>query len=321
MPIAHRETHAYRLDEKKNGTFLTEDERRRMLLANLPKLDDSRTVQTAKGSRLGVRRFLKTQIYVLVFAVLHGMFSLYIRVRQAWHVVGYQLTSILYYHHGTPEYIRRDVVGLSRKPQHLSCILTAEESLSAKTDLARLIDETAEIATWSACAEIPMLSVYEKTGVLKKHMPRVYEAVIHKFAFYFGAQHPGLSVTSPHKESYSASEHSNERGHLKLHLISAEDGRESMVDLTRTLADMSQKGKLSPRDISMDLIDAELSEGIMTEPDLLILFGPHVELEGYPPWQIRLTEIFCLQDNVGFGYQVFLKALQKYATAQFRRGK
>lgn len=135
------------------------------LQANLPKLNDSRTVQAAKGSRLGVRRFLKTQIYVLVFAVLHGMFSLYIRVRQAWHVVGYQLTSILYYHHGTPEYIRRDVVGLSRKPQHLSCILTAEESLSAKTDLARLIDETAEIATWSACAEIPMLSVYEKTGM------------------------------------------------------------------------------------------------------------------------------------------------------------
>ena len=152
-------------------------------------------------------------------------------------------------------------------------------------------------------------------------MPRVYEAVIQKFVFYFGGQHPDLSVTSPHKEEFSLPSSEARPGHLRLHLISSQDGRESMVDLTRTLTEMSQKGKLSPRDISMELIDAELSEGIMPEPDLLILFGPRVELAGYPPWQIRLTEIFCLQDNETFGYQVFLKALQNYSGAQFRRGK
>lgn len=113
----------------------------------------------------------------------------------------------------------------------------------------------------------------------------------------------------------------NHMPRLKLHLISSQDGRDSVVDLTRTLAEMSQKGKLSPHDISMELVDAELSEGIMSEPDLLIVSGPHVELSGYPPWQIRLTEIFCLQDNESFGYQVFLKALKRYASAKFRRGK
>lgn len=161
------------------------------------------------------------------------------------------------------------------------------------------------------------------TGILKKHMPRVYEAVLEKFTFYFGTQHPSLAVTSPHREEYKtpATASANPAGHLKVHLISAQDGRESIVDLTRTLADMSQKGKLSPNDISMELIDAELSEGIMPEPELLILFSPNVELSGYPPWQIRLTEIFCLQDNESFGYQVFLKALRNYSNAQFRRGK
>ncbi|CRK25044.1 hypothetical protein BN1708_014117 [Verticillium longisporum] len=64
-----------------------------------------------------------------------------------------------------------------------------------------------------------------------------------------------------------------------------------------------------------------LSEGIMPEPDLLILFGPHVELDGYPPWPIRLTEIFCLPDNQEVGYQVFLRALRNFANAQFRKGK
>jgi dehydrodolichyl diphosphate syntase complex subunit NUS1 len=150
----------------------------------------------------------------------------------------------------------------------------------------------------------------------------VYEAVMQKFAFYFAGQHPSLSLTSPHKDACSSPAFAgNKHGQLKLHLISAQDGRESIVDLTRTLAEMSQRGKISPRDISIELVDAELSEGIMPEPDLLILFSPNVELSGYPPWQIRLTEIFFLQDNEGFGYQVFLKALRKFSRAQMRQGK
>lgn len=152
-------------------------------------------------------------------------------------------------------------------------------------------------------------------------MPRIYEATIQKLAFYYGGEHPTLSVSSPHREGYSSTDVNSTLGHLRLHLISAQDGRESVVDLTRTLAEMSQKGKLSPKDISMELVDNELSEGIMSEPDLLILFGPNVQLSGYPPWQIRLTEIFCLKDNEAFGYQVFVKALRNFANAQMRKGK
>jgi dehydrodolichyl diphosphate syntase complex subunit NUS1 len=110
-----------------------------------------------------VRQFIKTQIHVLVFAIMHGIFSLYIRTRQMWNIVGYQIASVLYYHHGTPQYIQKDVTGLARIPTHLSAILRTEGRRHS-TDLERLIDETAELATWCACAEIPMLSIYEKSG-------------------------------------------------------------------------------------------------------------------------------------------------------------
>jgi undecaprenyl pyrophosphate synthase len=109
--------------------------------------------------------------------------------------------------------------------------------------------------------------------------------------------------------------------HLSILLLSAEDGRDSLVDLTKTLAEMSQRSKLSSNDISQELLDAELTESVMGEPDLLVLFGPMVELSGYPPWQIRLTEIFHVQDNHGVGYQVFLRALYNYANAQMRFGR
>ena len=63
------------------------------------------------------------------------------------------------------------------------------------------------------------------------------------------------------------------------------------MDLTKTLAVMAQQQKISPNDISTELVDVEISESIMSEPDLLLLFGPRVMLDGYPPWQVRLTEI------------------------------
>ena len=96
---------------------------------------------------------------------------------------------------------------------------------------------------------------------------------------------------------------------------------DKLVDLTKTLAEMSQRGKLSPPDVSAELIDAEISESVMGEPDLMILFGDRIMLDGYPPWQARLTEIFHVQDNTGgVGYHVFLRALYKYGQAQFRIG-
>ena len=84
---------------------------------------------------------------------------------------------------------------------------------------------------------------------------------------------------------------------------------------------MCQRNKLSATDISLDLIDAEVSESVMGEPDLLVLFGSHVRLQGYPPWQVRLTEIFHVQDSGGVGYQVFLRALHRFAKMEMRFGR
>lgn len=165
--------------------------------------------------------------------------------------------------------------------------------------------------------------------------------MVKKLAAYFGPNYPALAVNAPHVPSIEtpgpaastrlhsrnssssslASSTDFSQRHLSITLLSAEDGRDSIVDLTKTLTEMAQRGKLSPSDISQDLVNAELTESVMGEPDLLILFSPSVELQGYPPWQIRLTEIFHVPDNQGVGYQVFYRALCGFAKAQFRMGR
>lgn len=217
-----------------------------------------------------------------------------------------------------------DVKALRRLPEHLSVVLKLEDGGRGGAGLETLVDEVAEIAAWCACVGIPTLSVYENTGILKGYVPATHRAVTRKFSSYFGDQSPALSLRAPHVPSMESPPSDNPgspREHLSILLISAEDGRDSIVDLTKTLTEMSQRSKLSTNDISIDLVDAELSESVMGDPDLLILFGPVVELSGYPPWQIRLTEIFHVQDNHGVGYQVFLRALYNFANAQMRFGR
>ena len=104
-------------------------------------------------------------------------------------------------------------------------------------------------------------------------------------------------------------------------LLSVDDGRSTLIDLTKTLAEMAQREKLTPDDITQDLVDAEITESIMGEPDLLMLFSPVVKLRGYPPWQLRLTEIFHVEDNSGVEYLIWLKGLYRYAKSQMRFGR
>lgn len=111
--------------------------------------------------------------------------------------------------------------------------------------------------------------------------------------------------------------------------MSANDGRDTLVDLTKTLSEMSQKRKIAPAEVTTELIHAEIEDATACEePDLLVVMGEPAEsghvgkrfkrnkrkqksvsvgtevssvsqtwsgagicLRGYPPWQVRLTEI------------------------------
>ncbi|KAL1880184.1 hypothetical protein VTK73DRAFT_6215 [Phialemonium thermophilum] len=314
-----------RRDEKLGHKLLTPEQRKNILKPYLP-TPKSRSPAREKisKSRFGIRLFLRKQLYLLCYLLVHALFSLYIRIRQAYHAVVDRIYSILYYHHRTPELIERDVKGLRKLPKHLSVVLELYDNGRGGAELERLVNEAADISAWCVSAGIPQLSIYEKTGILKAYIPETHRAITQKLAAYFGPSYPSLTMHAPHTpsvESGTTPASSPRRKHLSVMLLSAEDGRDSIVDLTKTLAEMAQRSKITPADISIDLVDAELSESVMGEPDLLILFGPHVELSGYPPWQIRLTEIFHVTDNQGVGYQVFYRALCNFAKAQMRLGR
>jgi hypothetical protein len=115
-----------------------------------------------------VRRFLRRQYHIFVFAIIHIVFSVYIRFRQAYHAVANRISSVYHHHHRTPELIRRDVQGLRRLPNHLSVVLTLEDQRRSGAGLERLLNEVTDVAAWCASAGIPELSIYEKTGMWQR---------------------------------------------------------------------------------------------------------------------------------------------------------
>ncbi|MCJ1462899.1 hypothetical protein MMC07_001503 [Pseudocyphellaria aurata] len=323
--VAAKETDVYRTDSKLRGTLLNPTQRENLIKPYLP--SPPTTSRSSPQSPWRIRALIKQQVHFLVFTIIHTLFSLYIRLRQTYHALIDRVFTILYYHHRAPELIQQDVRGLTRIPEHLSVILELKGEERGSTGLERLIDEVAEISAWCACVGIPMLSVFESTGILKKYLSTTHRTVSSKLHAYFGRRIPALQTRAPHGPALLNGGGVENAGsclgqdHISILLLSSEDGRSTLVDLTKTLAEMSQRHKLSPDDISRELIDAEITESVMGEPDLLVLFGPNVGLQGYPPWQVRLTEIFHVQDNSGVGYQVFLRALHRYAKAQMRFGR
>lgn len=106
-------------------------------------------------------------IHSLLFSLIHVIFSILIRIRQIYHALLDRAFAVLYYHHRTPELIRRDVRNLSRIPKHLSVVLDLPPEGGKQDGLETLLNDACELAAWSASAGVPLLSIYERTGQSK----------------------------------------------------------------------------------------------------------------------------------------------------------
>ncbi|OJJ43688.1 hypothetical protein ASPZODRAFT_103126 [Penicilliopsis zonata CBS 506.65] len=349
--VSQRDRDLLREDMRARGGKLNATERESLLKPYLPSPSPAAPRRKKNTVRkTPIRTFLKSQLYQFTYTFTHIIFGICARLIQAYHAVVDRILAIVYYHHRTPELIRKDVRGLNRLPEHLSVVLFLRKEDDA---LAVLMDEVAELAAWTTCCGISTLSVYEKTGILKSCLPTLQQAITAKLSSYYGSpsQQPALRLFAPHHPLHDdlqtrqgqTAERSNPNS-LTLLLLSSTDGRETLVDLTKTLTEMSQNGKLASEDITIELVDAEISEIttqpssdlkpatsplVKPEPDLLLVFGPYLRLDGYPPWHIRLTEMFCTGDKshgmTGFGeaveYQGFLRGLWHFAGAQMRFGR
>lgn len=145
------------------------NEREKMLKPYLPRESIMPKRPSSSSSNHGprfhhrqrVRPAMRHIVHSLLFNLIHVIFSVYVRCRQIYHALLDRTFAVLYYHHRTPELIKRDVARLSRVPKHLSVILEVKDG---RDGLEGVMGDACELAAWSASAGVRSLSIYERSG-------------------------------------------------------------------------------------------------------------------------------------------------------------
>ncbi|AOA61553.1 Putative prenyltransferase [Komagataella phaffii CBS 7435] len=233
----------------------------------------------------------------------------------------------------SPSVISADISKLNKIPKRISVILNLKPEETENGGISGLISDSSEVCAWVVASGIKYLSIYEYGGELKNNIPELRRSVYKKLAVYYGTDNvPTFSIKVPHANAiyYGASDQDIDQQRykntsykpiLQIVLLSNVDGRATIVDLTKVMADLTTTNEISPKDITVKFIDDELKQLVGEEPDLLILFQPYLNLQSYPPWHIRLCEIYWEPDNDAVTYPVYLRALQKFSTCKVNVGK
>ncbi|KAF5098510.1 hypothetical protein D0Z00_002032 [Geotrichum galactomycetum] len=218
----------------------------------------------------------------------------------------------------TPELIVKDISSLPKLPRHIAAILKLNQKKKSDS-LDDLLVKSSDLAYWAISSGASVLTIYERNGVLKALDPTDFKRRINKkLEQYYGSDMPVIKVNIPPLEN--SVNNGGESGVFVINLISQEDGRGSLVKLTRELSSRVTEKKLETKEITIPFVDAELTHNEFEEPDLLYVFGRRLDLDGFPPWQIRLSEIFNLEHIDEVSYPLFLRGLESYAGCKINLG-
>ncbi|KAK9234009.1 Decaprenyl diphosphate synthase-like protein [Lipomyces kononenkoae] len=258
-------------------------------------------------------------IYHTVLVFLHIILSIYLLFARQYYRAKNSFLAFLYHHHRTPQLIAQDIKGLVKTPQHVGIILNYKENEEGG-GIEGLMEQVADVVSWSIGACVKNLTVYERTGKLNNLQDATYKVINRTLKSYYGETIPVVRLRTPHDKTVYPEEIVTEPD-LSISFISQEDGREFLVELTREFAYKAAKGEFEPSKLTVDSVDRLASQLVVNEPDLIVLFGPNLDLDGFPPWQVRLSEIYYAPYNNSVTYNVFLRGIRRYSKCKINVGR
>lgn len=261
-------------------------------------------------------------IYKTLLVMMFLIFGLFRYFQYEYNKMKLRIWNLIYNPSNTPQLIRQDVAKLDKIPRRLAAILEMKSVGSVGGGVKGLMNDGSEVACWTVSAGIKHLTLYDYDGILKKNVMEFKNEIKAKLSGYFGTSHvPKFALRIPHKNKVYFSNDDTHKVSLEISLLSNRDGRQTIVDLTKTMAELTRSKELQFQDITMRLMDRELTQLVGPEPDLLLYFGPSLDLQGFPPWHLRLTEFHWEQDNDQVTYSVFIRGLHKYSNCKINVGK
>ncbi|RHZ87461.1 hypothetical protein Glove_34g85 [Diversispora epigaea] len=251
--------------------------------------------------------------YGFLFIILHLMFKIYRMYLYIFTNVQTHPTLI------NQSQILEDLKGLNKIPKHLAIMFWGD--VKEKT-----LIEAAQLCCWTWCFGIKVLSIYEAEGNLKQNANSLQSHInnISQQFFIHEKIVPKIRVTALDTSINYENNDLNKSDldlDLQVNLVSREDGRKHIIKTTKNLANDVIQGKFKSDDLDTAELDRRLSVPKLSEPQLIIFFSPNIDIDGFPPWHIHLTELFHIPENYKFGYSIFLQGLRKYSKCDQRFGR
>ncbi|KAK9875012.1 hypothetical protein WA026_005822 [Henosepilachna vigintioctopunctata] len=189
--------------------------------------------------------------------------------------------------------------GLDKTPNHISFII--DETPSYK-DLANLV-------IWCMITRISFVSFYDKKGFLKKGVEKLeYEVNERKLPSDHVFWHN--QDMDDFKNGFSG-----RKVHVKI--LTEKESKKSLEILCKKLI----AEETSTSEITTEFIDDSLRELYgFPDPDVGVIFSKIFSLSDYPPWQIRLTELYRLNSHYNITFNDFVNVLTKYSKCDQRWG-
>lgn len=109
---------------------------------------------------------------------------------------------------------------------------------------------------------------------------------------------------------------------LQLNMCLSYSGRWELTEATRRIAADVAAGRLSPEEITEDLISSNLATGGIPDPDLLIRTGGEQRISNYLLWQNAYSELYFTPTLwPDFGKAEYAEAIIDYQNRERRFGK
>ncbi|XP_030765995.1 dehydrodolichyl diphosphate synthase complex subunit nus1 [Sitophilus oryzae] len=227
-----------------------------------------------------------------IFTVLEGIFDLLERIIHGFVDFCHEFCTA-----HRINYLKCELEKGNKLPKHLTVLLVKEKP--SYKDLSNIV-------LWCIKHHIIYLSFYDPTESLHQHK--------------LEKELNGKLKPDDHVIWHNSSDITYRNGfsgrkvHVKI--LKQEDGRASVVNLTKSLS-----STVRTKDISVEDIDRGLFKYFQfPDPELGLVCGKSLNFCAYPPWQMRLTEFLCIKSHYRLSYRTFLEQLYRYSKCEQRKG-
>jgi len=113
--------------------------------------------------------------------------------------------------------------------------------------------------------------------------------------------------------------------HLKtvsISLLSQEDGKQDIVNTTKRFIKDVKQGDIDVENINIQTVGENLSTNkFLPDPCILVRCGTLASNADFPPWHLRLTEMYSMVSHKNVTSNMFMDVLRKYGRCEQRLGK